>query len=122
MMLDPDREVRKTVAQRLPKESLMMSRDSDSEAQVSMRAVPACNLERLAWTPGLSGADLANRLHTYDHEAGYPMAWFSHMVASTGVSHRIGLQVANDHQQGFSYLPEPDLNLLRSWVAAPYRA
>lgn len=96
--------------------------DSDGEVQLGLRAVPAHAPERLASTPGLSGAELANRIHAYDHEAGYPMAWFFHLVASRGVSHEIGMQLATDHQQGFSYLPERDMELLRGWLDAPYRA
>jgi hypothetical protein len=50
------------------------------------------------------------------------MAWFFHMVASVGVPHTVGIQVDEDHDHGYSYLPSRDLEVLRRWVARPYRA
>ena len=43
------------------------------------------------------------------------------MVASTAVPHAIGMQVAEDHERDFNYLPPCDIELLRGWVSLPYR-
>ena len=96
--------------------------DIDGEPRVSAHPVSTRKLETLSLTPGISGAALATLIRRFDHEAGYPMAWFFHMVASAGVPHSIGRQVGDDHDQGFSYLPSPDLVVLRHWLASPYRA
>lgn len=98
------------------------STDSDADAHVSAHPVSACRVTRLSSSRGITGADLANLIHSYDRDAGYPMAWFFHMVASAGVPHAIGMQVADDQERGFSYLPVRDVALLRSWVSCPYRA
>lgn len=101
---------------------LQESTDSDGDAHVRVQPVSACMIERLSPSHGIRGADLANRIHAYDRNAGYPMAWFFHMVASAGVPHAVGIQVADDQDCGFSYLPARDLVLLRRWVSSPYRA
>jgi hypothetical protein len=102
--------------------SVRESSDSDGEARVSAHPVSVCGMERLAPDLGRRGADLANLMQSYDRQAGYPMAWFFHMVASAGVAHAVGTQVVDDHDHGFNYLPPRDLEVLRSWVASPYRA
>lgn len=96
--------------------------DSDGDAQRSVHPVPARAPERLALPAGTAGAELANALQDFDRRAGYPLAWYFHMVAFAGVPDAVGRQVADDHEQGFSYLPARDLALLRSWAALPYRA
>jgi hypothetical protein len=95
--------------------------DSDGDAQVSARPGPARSFKRLRPDAETRGADLANLVHDYDHVAGYPMAWYFHMVAAAGVSHTVGAQVAEDMQCGFSYLPERDLQVLHNWMDDPYR-
>ncbi len=98
------------------------STDSSGDRQVSAHPIPTRSQERLRHVPGVTGSELANLIHGYDRDAGYPMAWYFHMVASAGVSHTIGAQVADDHEQGFEYVPARDLELLRNWVVSPYRA
>lgn len=98
------------------------STDSAGDAQLSAHPVSTRSKARLSSAPGVTGAELANLIHGYDRDAGYPMAWYFHMVASAGVSHAIGAQVVDDHDQGFEYLPARDLELLRGWLTSPYRA
>jgi hypothetical protein len=95
--------------------------DSDGDERVSARPVPARSFERLRPGAEIRGAELANLIHAFDHAAGYPMAWYFHMVATAGVSHTVGAQVFEDMQGSFSYLPERDLQVLRNWVDDPYR-
>lgn len=98
------------------------STDRDGAATLTAQPVAADTLERLQVSPGLRGGDLAARIHAFDHQAGYPMAWYFHMVAAAGVPFAIGIQVAEDHDAGFDYLPERDLVLLRRWLTSPFRA
>lgn len=96
--------------------------DSDGEAQISAHPVSACAAERLRTASAMDGAGRANLVHGYDHAAGYPMAWYFHMVASAGcVPAGLGLRVAEDHQRSYSYLPACDLAVLRRWADLPYR-
>lgn len=98
------------------------STDSDGEAQLIAHPVSTHTTERVSSSTAINGAELANLLQHFDRETGYPMAWFFHMVAFAGVPHTIGLQIADDHDHGFNYLPTRDLDLLRRWLASPYRA
>ena len=100
------------------------TRDSDGEARTSAHPVAACASELPRVVGRLTGSELANLVHGYDRVAGYPMAWFFHMAAATTgcVPNSLGLQVAEDHQGRYSYLPDCDLDVLRRWAAMPYRA
>ncbi len=95
------------------------SMDSTGCAKLSGRPVavvrdelPAISLEH--------GAPLANQLHAFDKAAGYPFAWYFHMLATTGVAFDIGEAVVSDLDNGFTYLPERDAAVLRGWAAAHY--
>jgi len=96
--------------------------DSDGDARRNVHPVPARPMERLTLPPGGHGAELANLIQEFDRKAGYPMAWFFHLLATGSVPHALGTQIVEDHAAGFSYLPARDLELLRNWAAAPYRA
>jgi hypothetical protein len=96
--------------------------DSDGDARRNVHPVPARPMERMTVTPGSGGAVLANLIQLFDRKAGYPMAWFFHLVATGSVPHAVGMQIVEDHDEGFSYLPARDLEMLRNWAAAPYRA
>ncbi len=98
------------------------STDSDGETRVSAHPVAASVNERKSPAVDIGGAELATWIHSFDHAVGYPMAWFFHMVASAGVPHVVGMQVADDHQRDFSYLPVRDLEVLLRWMEAPYTA
>jgi len=98
------------------------SSGSDGEARLSAHPVSVARVQALEDSDGIRGAELANLIQDYDRSAGYPMAWFFHMVASAGVPHSVGMQVADDQERGFSYLPARDLAVLRGWVSSPYRA
>jgi hypothetical protein len=69
---------------------------------------------------GTRGVALAEALHRFDRQAGYPMAWFFHMLITKAVPHAVASVVIEDQQTGFSYLPERDLQLVRDWLHRPY--
>jgi hypothetical protein len=66
------------------------------------------------------GAELANRLHGFDRDTGYPMAWYFHLLAAPGEALQIIPAVLEDHAAGYNYLPPADLDLLRGWQDDPY--
>ncbi|NCC41266.1 MAG: hypothetical protein EOM21_17905 [Gammaproteobacteria bacterium] len=66
------------------------------------------------------GSTLANLIHGFDRELGYPFAWYFHMLTSTQVSHRLAEAVHADQMGAYDYLPARDLKVLRDWYDAPY--
>jgi hypothetical protein len=66
------------------------------------------------------GADLGAALHIYDRHAGYPFAWYFHLVANRGVGRAVAAHVGHDLAAGFDYLPPRDAAVLRAWLDKPY--
>jgi len=66
------------------------------------------------------GAALANQLHGFDREVGYPMAWYFHLLVAPGTALQIIPAVLEDHAAGYDYLPPDDLGLLQRWQDNPY--
>ncbi|WP_153117587.1 hypothetical protein [Rhodocyclus tenuis] len=69
---------------------------------------------------GAQGLALQAALNRFDRQAGYPMAWFFHMLTSKTLPHAVAFAVIDDVQSGFSYLPERDVKVLRDWIHRPY--
>ena len=69
---------------------------------------------------GKAGGDLGAALHIYDRHAGYPFAWYFHLVANHGVSRAVAHHVGQDLAAGYDYLPPCDARVLRGWLEAPY--
>lgn len=80
----------------------------------------ARELKPFQWNIELSGVDMSSQLQAFDRAAGYPSAWYFHLVAGTFTPPKIAYAVARDLDAGFSYLPDTEAALIRSWVAAPY--
>jgi hypothetical protein len=80
----------------------------------------ARELKPFHWSMGLDGVDAATQLQAFDRAAGYPSAWYFHLVAGTLTPPKIAYAAAQDMDAGFSYLPDTEIALIRSWVAAPY--
>jgi hypothetical protein len=80
----------------------------------------ARELKPFQWNVELTGVDLSVQLQAFDRAAGYPAAWYFHLVAGTITPPNIAYAVARDLDAGFSYLPDTEAVLIRSWVAAPY--
>lgn len=83
-------------------------------------ALPADGLPELEELEGSAGAELAARLHAFDRAAGYPFAWYFHMVASTYIPSSVAEAVMRDLDGDYDYLPQRDLERLRAWVSKPY--
>lgn len=80
----------------------------------------ARELKPFQWNIELSGVDMSAQLQAFDRAAGYPSAWYFHLVAGTFTPPKVAYAVARDLDAGFSYLPDTEAALIRSWVAAPY--
>jgi len=69
---------------------------------------------------GARGLALHEALQRFDRQAGYPMAWFFHMLTTKTVPHAVASAVIEDVQAGFNYLPERDVKVVRDWLHRPY--
>ena len=69
---------------------------------------------------GARGLALAGALQRFDRQAGYPMAWFFHMLTTKAVPHAVATVVVEDMQGGFAYLPERDVKIVKDWLFRPY--
>lgn len=69
---------------------------------------------------GAQGLALYDGLQRFDRHAGYPMAWFFHMMTTKSVPHAVANAVIDDVQAGFSYLPERDVAVVKQWLYRPY--
>jgi len=69
---------------------------------------------------GARGLALHEALQAFDRQAGYPMAWFFHMLTTKTVPHAVASAVVEDVLTGFNYLPERDVKVVRDWLHRPY--
>jgi len=65
------------------------------------------------------GAALATRLQEFDRQAGYPMAWYFHLLVAPGAAQQLIPAVLEDHASGYDYLPDADLEVLHQWREQP---
>lgn len=96
--------------------------DRDGEGRMSAKPVSALTGRIPALPDGAveRGARLANQIHGFDREAGYPFAWYFHMLTSREVSHELAEAVHADLMGAYDYLPARDLKVLRDWYREPY--
>ncbi len=96
----------------------------DRYRQVILQATPVAALNgmppKFVSTYGAKGLALNEALQRFDRQAGYPMAWFFHMLTTKTVPHAVAHAVVDDVQTGFSYLPERDVKVLKDWIHRPY--
>ena len=71
-------------------------------------------------TKGTNGLELYAALGHFDREAGYPLAWYFHMLTSKAVPHWVAQTVVEDSLAGFAYLPQRDVDVVRHWLHRPY--
>ncbi|MGJ0485976.1 MAG: hypothetical protein ACR65R_15790 [Methylomicrobium sp.] len=80
------------------------------------------NLPRLDAIAGKKGKALNTALTRFDRQAGYPFAWFFHMLKGQLVSPQTGIAVFQDISGDFAYLPVRDAAVLQDWIEMPYSA
>lgn len=71
-------------------------------------------------TQGCNGLRLQQAMHDFDRAAGYPMAWYFHMLSSKAVPHWVAQTAVEDTLDGFAYLPQKDFEVVRDWLHLPY--
>lgn len=69
---------------------------------------------------GSSGLKLNEALTHFDRAAGYPMAWYFHMLTTKAVPHWVAQTVVEDALGGLAYLPQRDVDVVRHWLHRPY--
>jgi hypothetical protein len=96
----------------------------DRYRQPILQATPVAALNgappRFAGGFGARGLALSEALQAFDRQAGYPMAWFFHMLTTKAVPHAVAGVVVEDMQGGFAYLPERDVQVLKDWLHRPF--
>ncbi|WP_082053912.1 hypothetical protein [Methyloterricola oryzae] len=76
-------------------------------------------IPRLESPEGKRGKALATLISRFDHQAGYPFAWFFYMLKGLVSSH-VAEAVHRDLAKDYAYLPERDTAIIKAWAASPY--
>jgi hypothetical protein len=96
----------------------------DRYRQTILHATPVAALNgappKFAAAFGMQGLALRDALARYDKAAGYPMAWFFHMLTTHSAPHALASAVIDDLQAGFHYLPDRDAAVVKEWLYQPY--
>jgi hypothetical protein len=71
-------------------------------------------------SPDTSGLKLQEALNRFDRAVGYPLAWYFHMLTTKAVPHWVAQATVEDALTGFAYLPQRDVDVIRSWLHRPY--
>lgn len=96
--------------------------DSDGEYRTTARPVStfAEKLPDLPPPETLQGAELANAIHSYDRQLGYPFAWYFIMLSQKAANYDLADAVLQDQIGAYDYLPARDVKVLRQWEEMPY--
>jgi hypothetical protein len=96
--------------------------DSDGEYRLSAKPFSTYQgtLSPLPAGDRLHGVGLANAIHGYDRQVGYPFAWYFHMLGSKAENYSLAEAVLRDQMGAYDYLPARDLKVLREWEKRPY--
>lgn len=78
------------------------------------------SLKPFQWNTELSGIEMSRQLQAFDRAAGFPAAWYFHLVAGTITPPRIAYAVVRDLDNKFNYLPDSEAALLKNWMNNPY--
>lgn len=96
----------------------------DRYRQTVLNATPVAALNgapaKFAAAFGMQGLGLRDALTHYDKAAGYPMAWFFHMLTTKSAPHALANAVIDDVHAGFNYLPDRDAEVVKDWLYRPY--
>jgi hypothetical protein len=77
-------------------------------------------LKPFHWNTALRGLEAAQQLQAFDRAAGYPGAWYFHLVAGGLTPRDMAFAVMQDIESGFGYLSDVETTLLTGWLRAPY--
>lgn len=84
-------------------------------------SVHARALKPFPWDVTKTGIELSMQIRDFDRAAGYPAAWYFHLVASKLVPDTLALDIKRDLDNGFQYLADKDLGLLENQLTDHYR-
>ena len=103
---------------------IAMREHLDRYQQTIFRALPIPTLTGapppFTAAAGTSGVELSEALNAFNRAVGYPMAWYFHMLSTKAVPHWVAQTVVEDALAGFAYLPQKDVDVVRSWLHRPY--
>jgi hypothetical protein len=96
--------------------------DRFRQTLVHAKPVPALIGDPPSFTAreGVRELALHDALVAFDRQAGYPFAWFFHMLTTKAVPHWVARQVIDDGVNGFAYMPRRDEEVVRHWLHDPY--
>lgn len=77
-------------------------------------------LKPFQWDSRKIGVAFGDQLRDFDRAAGYPSAWYFHLVARQFVPENLPENLIRDLKRGFAYMAEKDQKLLEKLVAHPY--
>lgn len=80
----------------------------------------ARSIKSFHWNSALRGLDAARQLQAFDRAAGYPGAWYFHLVAGGLTPREMATAVMHDIESGYVYLGDAETALLRGWLREPY--
>jgi hypothetical protein len=80
----------------------------------------ARELKSFHWHTEFRGLDAAKQLQAFDRAAGYPGAWYFHLVAGGLTPRDMAFAAMQDIESGFGYLGDMETALLMGWLRAPY--
>lgn len=80
---------------------------------------PLGDVPRLESAEGRKGKALATLIGRFDSQAGYPFAWYFHMLKGL-VSPHVGEAVSRDLANDYAYLPVRDVAVVKDWAGSPY--
>jgi hypothetical protein len=96
----------------------------DAYGEPVMRAQPISThtgvVPRLEKTEIPRGSKLANMIHGFDRDIGYPMAWYFYMLTHSNVPYQLVEAIHSDQMGAYDYLPPKDLKVLIDWYNKPY--
>ncbi len=96
----------------------------DSDRKHQLRAKPvstyAGKLSKFPPVQALHGTELSKAIHHYDHQLGYPFAWYFTMLSNKSGNYKLAQAVLRDQADIYEYLPAKDLKILRQWEEHPY--
>jgi len=77
-------------------------------------------LKPFHWDNALRGLDAAHQIRSFDRAAGYPGAWYFHLVAGGITPRDMAFAAMQDIESGFGYLGDMETALLTGWLRTPY--
>ena len=74
----------------------------------------------LGLQPETAGHAAATGVNDVEFEFRNPLAWYFFIPSTKSVPHWVAQTVIEDALAGFAYLPQRDVDVVRSWLHRPY--